>query len=134
MTPEQIRQAFFAQISNNWSATDVAWPNFVYDPNANTAFILPWVTMGDTFLGELQPEGEGLRYGIVGVSIYMPLNTGTKTGLEYATTLEGLIGMKDLSGLITYRACTKELGKDSQDEVNFYRIDVSAEFNTFSNA
>ena len=134
MTPEQIRQAFFTQLSDNWSATLIAWPNFVFDPSSDVAFIVPWVTMGDTFLGELQPEGEGLRYGIAGVSIYLPLNSGTKTGHEYATTIEALIGMKDLNGMITHRASTKELGKDSLDEINFYRIDVSVEFNAFSNA
>lgn len=132
MTPEDIRQAFFTQIKDNWLTTDVAWPNFSYDPDSEVAWIKPWVTMGSTFLGESSDQGVGIRYGILGISIYMPVDKGTRTGNEYATTLEALLSMKDLSGIITNRPTTLEIGINTISELNFYRIDVSVDFTTFS--
>lgn len=131
MTPEAIRQALFTQLNDNWTATEIAWPNKSFDPDSETAFIKPWTQMGSSFLGELGELGVGIRYGIFGVSIYMPVDDGTNLGNEYATIIEGLFRRKDLDGVITNEPSTNEMGKDTIIELNYYRIDVSVPFSTF---
>lgn len=112
MTPEEIRSTLASALDASWAtATPIAWPNWDFNASLATAWIRPVLLMGDTFIGELGPDGVGLRTGVLKISIFTKPNTGTIASNRYATRLETLLRRVIIGGGIIFdEPSTRELG------------------------
>ena len=99
MTPEEKRSALMGVLSDNWSTTRIAWPNYSFTPVPTEYWVRPTIVDGDAFEGE-KGEGSGLdlQPSILFIDVFCPIGSGTKIGLGYAKTIANLFRRTTLAG------------------------------------
>lgn len=130
MTPENIRSSMASYLSASWATcTDISWPNIVFTPEEGSSWIRPIIKMGNTYEGELGETGVGVRNGVLMISVFTPLDSGTKTGYDLAGRLETAFRRRITSeGIMFGEPNTTEVGKDPN---GFYHHLMSVGFQTF---
>lgn len=95
-------QAIMARIQDNWSLTDVAWPNTKYPPDADDdvdegeadaeAYIEPIINTQDAFNADISGPGSrtSRHPGLLTVNVRVPINTGDGTALSHADAVVDL--------------------------------------------
>jgi hypothetical protein len=98
---QQVRQYIEDRLSSNWSATDVAFDNIDYTPNASTAFINLIIEDSDSRqITYNANENATHRYeGWVMVFVNVPLKTGTNTARGYADSIADIFRNAQFSPL-----------------------------------
>lgn len=128
MTLEDIRSAIMATLSSNWStATAIEYPNQPFE-RPQATWIRPTIKMGDTIVGELGTDGIGMRIGLLMISIFGLVGTGTKGFLDFASRLEAIFRRKEISGIIFDEPNTDIPGVDDN---GYYHVLVSVSFSTW---
>ena len=126
-TPEVIRTTIMSHINASWTTTEIVFPNRSYKPKGDK-WIRPAIIMGDSYEGEKGTDGLGLRTGVLMISVMTPANTGNKTGLDYATTLESLFRRRTMTGVMFSDPNTREIGLDDS---GYYHVMVSVPFHAW---
>lgn len=125
MTLNDIREKIFSAISASWASTDIAIPNYPFNPPKGSAWIRPTIKIPSTVVGELGENGVGLRDGLLMISVFVPPNTGTKLGSRYADKLETLFRRKDLDDLWFDEPTSSPVGDDPN---GYYHILMICDF------
>jgi len=97
MSRAAIRQAIESRLASGWSTTPIAWDNVYFSPPANSPFLRMTILFGE----ELQVSMlNGYRqHGIIDISVFVPVGSGTATAYSYADTLSGLFRGQQFSGI-----------------------------------
>ena len=98
---QQVRQYIEDRLSSNWTATDIAFDNVDYTPNAATAFVN--LIIEDSNSRQITynaNENATHRYeGWVMVFVNVPLKTGTNTARGYADSIADIFRNAQFSPL-----------------------------------
>lgn len=128
MSPDEIRDAIATQIGT-WATTDIAWPNRDHDPDPDTAWVRWTVKMTPTTEEEKGTGAIGIRGGLLMIQIFVPKNSGSRTGLTYAGQLETKFRRQSLSGVEFGEPHTEEVGTD--EDLGQYQINTYVPFTTW---
>ena len=130
MTSEQIRSGILGYITTNWTTTDVEYPNQNFSWSGKDSWIRPSILLGDSFIGELGTTGIGEGLGVLMISIFVGLGTGTKSGNDIADALSVLFRRTEqIDGIIFDEPSIYNVGKE--DEKNLYHIMFRIPFHFF---
>jgi len=117
----ETRDYLIEHLYNNWIDTDVAWPNKIYNPSSDTAFIKPFFAGGSSKDLEIGINGADQNSFTFFVDIFVPLNTGNRQGLIFAEKLRTLFLDFDKKDINLIAPTITELGENS----GFYQIRFS---------
>jgi len=130
VTTEEIRNGIMTYITNNWSTTEIEYPNQNFDDNLIEAWIRPVIIMGNSFIGELGSGGIGEGGGVLMISIFVKLGTGTKTGNDYGDSLTTLFRKTDeIEGIVFDEPFVHNVGKE--EKKNLFHIMFTVDFHFF---
>lgn len=131
MTPDAIRSALFAEVSALAAAGTlyVAWPNQAANPPADAIWLRPTLKTGLAIEGEIGVDGLGIRAGVLMVSIFAPIGSGTTDALAIAGTVESIFRRRIIGGVDCSEPYTMDIGDDSQ---GFYHISVTVPFQAWT--
>ena len=98
---QQVRQYIEDRLSSNWTATDIAFDNVDYTPDAATAFVNLIIEDSDSRqITYNANENATHRYkGWVMVFVNVPLKTGTNTARGYADSIADIFRNAQFSPL-----------------------------------
>ena len=117
----ETRDYLIEHLYNNWTDTEVAWPNKTYNPSSDTAFIKPFFAGGNSKDLEIGINGADQNSFTFFIDIFVPLNTGNRQGLIYAENLRNLFLNFDKKDINLTAPIITELGENS----GFYQIRFS---------
>ncbi len=121
MNPLQLRDTVVGHIYNNWSSTEVAWPNKSYTPSPNTDWIKLIIRNGFSTDLEIGRDGADLNACTVIIDIFTPVNSGNRNGLVYAEEIRALFYALDVDD-VTFEAM--EINEYGENE-GFYQTRCS---------
>lgn len=97
-TFEDIRAAIAALVETNWTTTDVVYDNRSYIPDPNTSYVRLVISEGPSRQVSCGGTTNCHRIiGLINVSIFVPLGTGTRTIRQYADTIADFLRNKQFS-------------------------------------
>lgn len=108
---EDIQNTCTEYLSNNWSATPIAYDNVIYTPTKGQSWIrcgLRPVDSENAAIGDRCKRDSALFY----IQIFTPTDVGTKEAYGYAKDLEILFSNKVINGVNFYQADTNYVGDD----------------------
>jgi len=112
MTFEAETIAIESRFYNNWgAATPVKYDNVDFTPPAGGAFVELQVHNGDALAVSTGADITYRSPGIISINIYLPLNTGSNTGKEYADTIAAIFRGQQFSGISCQAASITRLGE-----------------------
>jgi len=125
---QDFRQYIEGRLSDNWSTTDVVYPNVPYTPDEKTSFIQ--LVISENTGRQVTYNGSNTAThrveGFIIVLINVPLNTGTNTGRGYADSIAGIFNNAQFS---TMDIVTKTSRIVDSGEVNgMYQFSVITPF------
>lgn len=130
MTPEEVRDAIIEKLYDNWTETEVAWPNRDFDGKTHEKYIRLSIKYGDAYEGEKGTTGIGFRPGVVMIDVFTPKNEGDSLGCEYAGDIEDIFRRAVLEDyLVMGEASTKDIGPEAKTK--FYHHQVQIPFTAF---
>lgn len=122
-------------ILKNWTTTQIAWPNRDFTPPQKAAWLNVSIQSGDAAQIEMGRDRATHRHpGIVTVQVFVPVNWGDKTALDYADQVAALFRRQRVSieddqlelwGSIVFRSpSVRSIGADGA----FFQVNVSIPF------
>ena len=127
-TFQQVRQYIEARLSDNWTATDIAFDNIDYTPSADTAFVNLLIEDGPARqITYNANENATHRYeGWIMVFVNVPLKTGTNTARGYADSIASIFRNAQFSALDIVCKSTRIIRIGEID--GMYQYNVLTEF------
>lgn len=129
MTSESIRTGIFNQLLTSWASwttsCPIAWPNLDFTAPHNGAWIRPEIKIPSTTVEELGDDGQGLRDGLLLVSVFTPAGSGLKSGFTWADRLEAIFRRADLGDLWFDEPSSNPAGID---ENGYHHVLMSVDF------
>ena len=117
----ETRDIILSYLYDNWTATDISWPNKTYNPGVNTSFIKIFFTGGRSVDLEIGIKGADLNSFTTFIDVFVPINTGNRQSLTYADELRTLFINFDHNDIQLKAPAIIELGENS----GFYQTRVS---------
>lgn len=116
MTNESIRTSIFGKLNSSWASwvtsCKIAWPNMDFKPELQRAWIRPAIKIPMTTVEELGSDGQGLRDGLLMISVFIPSGTGQKAAFTWADRLERIFRRLDLGDLWFDEPSSNDAGTD----------------------
>lgn len=111
MSLATARRDIEKRIQSNWATTPVVFDNQPYAPRAGQAWVRVQIFEEDVNRINIGNPGYHRVVGIIILSIYVPVNTGTQTARQYADTLATLFRDVEFSGIICREAVPSTIGE-----------------------
>lgn len=127
------QQAIMNRIQDNWSLTDVAYPNTKFDP-ADEAYIEPRVIRQEAFNADLVPSpNKKIRHpGLLSVNIRVPANSADGYALTLADAFADLFRNVTFEGISFQAPTVRDAGPEgtfsSLVQGAWYRVQVDCPF------
>jgi len=123
MTPDEITRQLEKYFFNNWTATNIAWPNVNFTA-PDEAWVRFNVLPDNSEMAEI--KGAGTRNGVVKIQVFDKPNKGTRNALDLARQVEQLFHFKDISGVYCELAYTVNNGMN--EDGNWYQVTITVPF------
>lgn len=114
MTLAEIEAALRQHFYDNWTETDVAWPNKDYTPTTGEAYVRYKAVFGRTHSDEVGDTGNEAAHRnlVLKIQVFVPLDSGTLAAAGYADDIEALFRRASLSGVYVDEPYTTDNGPD----------------------
>ena len=105
MSYETTRATIETRLGDNWSTTDIEWPDVHYDPCDGQAYIRLAINFGDSEQISMGTAVRQYRHvGLLIISIFTPEDGGSKTRIGYADSISSIWRGQTLTGGIIFRS------------------------------
>jgi hypothetical protein len=133
MSSDTVYSAVRDFLTDNWTATAIAWENEPFEKPEPPA---PWIMVevsGDAYdqasIGAGSPSANRWREeGMVWCHVFAPAGSGSLTARQHAAALADLFRGLELPGDIEFRRLSIGLGEPGDEDGNWWRISLSAEW------
>jgi len=105
------RVAIESQFEEFWIDTPVAWENVTFDTPNNSAWVRLNILNGSSAYRAI--NGLKRHLGLIIVQIFVPKDTGSSAGREYADTVKQIFEGKKFSDVLCDVASIETIGTDS---------------------
>lgn len=112
MTFEDIRKAAEGHFKANWPHTPVQWENVPFDPPQEEAWVRLTILHAPSLIETQGSGGFNRIVGLIVVSIFVPLDSGTRRARQYADMVYELFNRKRIGGLYFSATTVRDIGPD----------------------
>lgn len=118
------------RLSANWATTPIAFDNAPYTPRDGQAWIRCQIFEEDTRRLNIGGPGHHRVVGLIILSIFVPVNTGTQTSRTYADSLAEIFRDQQFNGILCREAVPAVIGEVNLkgSETGWYQYDINVRF------
>ena len=130
MSLATARRDIESRIAANWATTPVVFDNAPYSPQAGQTWVRVQIFEEDVQRINIGNPGYHRVTGLIIMSIYVPIETGTQTARTYADTLAALFRDVQFNGITCREAVPATIGEITAkgSETGWFQYDISVRF------
>lgn len=124
------RRDIEGRLKSNWATTPIAFDNIPYKPRDGVSWIRCQIFEDDVRRLNIGGPGHHRVIGLIVLSIYVPVNSGTQTAREYGDSLAEIFRDQQFNGITCREAVPATIGEVSVKgmESGWYQYDINVRF------
>lgn len=130
MSLATARRDIEKRIANNWATTPLAFDNAPYSPHDGEPWVRCQIFEEDVRRLNIGNPGYHRVVGLIVLSIYVPVSTGTQLARTYADALAELFRDQQFNGILCREVVPATIGEVTVrgSESGWYQYDINVRF------